>query len=518
MANTVIELKFSQTPSATPATLANGEISINTNDGKFFYKDPSGTIRAFDRYPGPSGLDKEIQFNDSGTLGANASLTFDKTTGNLYSLSIKSGSYIEFGDGTKQYTANAGAGGGGVTSVAGATGAVSNTQLLDGIKTVDGTGSGLDADLLDGLNSTSFANSSYATAAFDKANLANVLAQASFDKANTDTTSVSITANNYGSASIVPVFRAEANGRISSIANAAIAIDTSQVTSGTLPIARGGTNQTSFTAGQRIFFNGTALASLANLTQSVTGGLSAANTITSITFDVRSGGVTAYTGAAIAIDTSQITSGTLASARLSGAYTGITGVGTLTNGTWTANSISTTYTDAKITSVGAQTGAISNTQILNFVKAVDGTGSGLDADLLDGLNSTSFGNSVFTQAAFDKANTDVTSVSVSAGTYGNSTIIPVITLAANGRVTAVSNTTITASEGIQTYSSNVGDGTNTSFTITHSLNKSNIIVNVRENANGYFVYPDIKYTSVNAVVLEFVDAPTSNQYFVSVFG
>jgi hypothetical protein len=81
-----------------------------------------------------------------------------------------------------------------------------------------------------------------------------------------------------------------------------------------IAIADGGTNATSFTTGQRILFDGTRLASQANVTTTVTGGLSVANTITSLTTNAY-GDITAYTGAAIAIDTSQITSGNLAIAR-----------------------------------------------------------------------------------------------------------------------------------------------------------------------------------------------------------
>ncbi|MEI6359313.1 MAG: tail fiber domain-containing protein, partial [Synechococcus sp. ELA619] len=62
-------------------------------------------------------------------------------------------------------------------------------------------------------------------------------------------------------------------------------------------------------------------------------------------------------GAAISnINASNLAAGTVASARVSGSYTGITGVGTLTAGTWNANSISTTFTDAKVTSIAAGTG------------------------------------------------------------------------------------------------------------------------------------------------------------------
>ena len=46
-----------------------------------------------------------------------------------------------------------------VTSVDGNTGDITATQLLTAIKKVDGTGSGLDADLLDGLDSTAYAKS-----------------------------------------------------------------------------------------------------------------------------------------------------------------------------------------------------------------------------------------------------------------------------------------------------------------------------------------------------------------------
>lgn len=49
---------------------------------------------------------------------------------------------------------------------------------------------------------------------------------------------------------------------------------------------------------------------------------------------------------------------------------------------------------------------------------------------------------VLAQLAFDKANTDVTSISTSVGTHGSASIVPVIYLEANGRVSSVTNTTI----------------------------------------------------------------------------
>jgi hypothetical protein len=83
MANTVIQLKHSTLTGNVPSSLANGEISINSRDGKFFYSTPASVVITHYPYLGPAGLNKEIQFNDSGTLGSNAGLAFDKTSGSL---------------------------------------------------------------------------------------------------------------------------------------------------------------------------------------------------------------------------------------------------------------------------------------------------------------------------------------------------------------------------------------------------------------------------------------------------
>jgi len=56
-----------------------------------------------------------------------------------------------------------------------------------------------------------------------------------------------------------------------------------------------------------------------------------------------SGQVTSVTNTSIAIAANQITSGTIDTARISGSYTGITSVGTLTAGTWNASTIGVAY-------------------------------------------------------------------------------------------------------------------------------------------------------------------------------
>ena len=62
------------------------------------------------------------------------------------------------------------------------------------------------------------------------------------------------------------------------------------------------------------------------------------------------GQITSATNTSIAIDASQITTGTIASALISGSYTGITGVGTLTAGTWNASTIGVGYGGTGLTS------------------------------------------------------------------------------------------------------------------------------------------------------------------------
>jgi hypothetical protein len=75
------------------------------------------------------------------------------------------------------------------------------------------------------------------------------------------------------------------------------------------------------------------------------------------------GQITSATDTAIAINGNQITSGTVGSSYISGSYTGITGVGTLTAGTWNATTIGvgyggtgqTSYTDGQLL-IGNSTG------------------------------------------------------------------------------------------------------------------------------------------------------------------
>lgn len=65
-------------------------------------------------------------------------------------------------------------------------------------------------------------------------------------------------------------------------------------------------------------------------------------------------------------------------------------------------------------------------------------------------NIINVSSSIFSQAnlAFDKANTDVTNVNVIAGTYGNATHFPIVTVTANGRIANISITQSSSSSAL----------------------------------------------------------------------
>jgi hypothetical protein len=74
----------SSTASAVPlaANLVQGELAINTADGKLFYKDSAGVVQTMaSKATGAiGGSTTQVQFNSSGALAGSANLTFNGTT------------------------------------------------------------------------------------------------------------------------------------------------------------------------------------------------------------------------------------------------------------------------------------------------------------------------------------------------------------------------------------------------------------------------------------------------------
>lgn len=66
------------------------------------------------------------------------------------------------------------------------------------------------------------------------------------------------------------------------------------------------------------------------------------------------------------------------------------------------------------------------------------------------------------------------------------------------------------------YSASIGNGTDTSIDVTHSLGTTDVIVQVFEISSGATVFTDTIRTDANTVQLVFADAPASNAYRVLV--
>jgi trimeric autotransporter adhesin len=157
-----------------------------------------------------------------------------------------------------------------------------------------------------------------------------------------------------------------------------------------------------------------------------------------------------------AINASNISSGTLGTARVSGSYTGITGVGTLTAGTWNANVIANVYTTANSAN-GAST-----------IVARDANGN-FTANI---VTATFAGNAA--------SITDINASNITSGTISNARTTAA---SANGA------STIVARDSNGSFAANVITGTTGTFTNVSgngialtAINASNVTSGTLDNA------------------------------------
>jgi hypothetical protein len=113
-----------------------------------------------------------------------------------------------------------------------------------------------------------------------------------------------------------------------------------------------------------------------------------------------------------------------------------------------------------------------------------------------------------------------------AGTYTASNGVQLVGSDFSGVVVSNGGLTVGASGfaldtaiAVRKFAADVGDGSATSYTVTHSLNTRDVTVAVYDNSSPYAeVVCDVQHTSTSAITVLFSVAPTSNQYRVVVHG
>ena len=66
------------------------------------------------------------------------------------------------------------------------------------------------------------------------------------------------------------------------------------------------------------------------------------------------------------------------------------------------------------------------------------------------------------------------------------------------------------------YATSIGDGSATSYTVTHNLGSQDVIVQLYDTSSLDTVFADVVRTSTSVVTIDFAAAPTSNDIRVLV--
>jgi hypothetical protein len=328
------------------------------------------------------------------------------------------------------------------------------------------------------------------------------------------------TAGTYANASHVPVITTDAYGRVTGVTNTAIAITSTSVT-GVMTFAQGGANATTYSTGALLTSNGTALVSLANT--GTAGTYANATHVPVITTDAY-GRVSSITNTAISFPSSTDTLQTVT-----------------TRGSTTANAINITNTTVSTSNI---TGAL-------IVGGGIGVAGNVYADAVydGGIEVIAFANQAFTQAnsanvlaqasfnfantanikvdaaftkanaanvlaqaAFDKANTDATSITATAGVYGNATYVPVITLTANGRISSITNTEISGGGGSSPVTISTFNTTANGTTLSYDLGFNPVSASAIFVTIDGVVQPESTYTvNTTANTITFGAEPTNTE-------
>ena len=337
-----------------------------------------------------------------------------------------------------------------------------------------------------------------------------------------DLDNTAVTAGSYGSSTAIPTFTVDAQGRLTAASTTALATalsiagdtgtDTVSLLTDTLTIAGGEGIDVAVT-------NNTITVSAEDATSSNKG----VARFDSTDFTVTSGAVTLNKDSVITLSGDVSGSGTMTNL---GDVTITTTVqpnsvalGTDTTGNYIAT-IAGTANEIEVSGSGSETAAVT-IGLPDDVTITNNLTVGGNLNVTGTINSV---NTTQVNIVDNKINlnTDFTgSPTADAGIRverGTSSDVEILWNETDDRWTLTNNGS--NYHGIaRKYAASIGDGSATSYTVTHSLGTKDVTVHVYDNSSPYAqVETDVEHSGNDTVAISFASAPTSNQYRVVIVG